>query len=255
MYYSPRRLLDQITLVHGPHDMLERFFRHADATARRCGVRLRLHSDFDRLLEVNERYRASWSPLTPIFHPAYSNLRIDGAFWIEGVDDGGETVLTNAGRLYDWHGTTLGDELRSLRVFFEDPAPHLAAGDFARVDAPSADRISGRVVFTGAMWVRPDYRRRGLTKIVPRITRLYAFTRWGNPLFWAFIEPDLHEIGVTRAYGPWQAEESVAVRLGAYRGDITFHLLTASCETMLEDAARLAGQATETSRRTEMASV
>jgi hypothetical protein len=244
MYYNPRRLLDQITLIHGPHDVLSQYFFIADTAARDCGVRLRLRTDFERLIDLNEQNRDSWPPLSPIFNPMLSNLRIDTAFWIEGIDETGETVATNAGRLYHWPDTTLADELRSLRVFYEDPEPHIAAGESVQVTAPSANKIRGEAVFTGAMWVRPDYRRHGLTKIIPRISRTYAYTRWGNPLFWALIEPDLHRIGVTRAYGPWHHEEGVLVRLASWRGELPFRLLTATSDTMIADIASLVDQAT-----------
>lgn len=77
MYDNPRNLLDQITLTHGPHDLLARYFLMADAAAREWGLRLRLRSDFDALMELNRENPDSWPPLSPAFDPAHSNLRID----------------------------------------------------------------------------------------------------------------------------------------------------------------------------------
>src|SRR5580693_1051495 len=53
MYDNPRSLLDQITLMHGPHDLLRRYFPLADAAARDWGLRLRLRSDFAALIALN----------------------------------------------------------------------------------------------------------------------------------------------------------------------------------------------------------
>jgi hypothetical protein len=38
--------------------------------------------------------------------------------------------------------------------------------------------ISGRVAFSGGGWYRPDYRGKGLGRIIPRISRAYACTHW-----------------------------------------------------------------------------
>ncbi len=243
MFIQPRRLLDQITLLHGPHDLLGRYFLAADAAARDKGVRLRMRIDFEELIRLNEVNRDSWPPLMPIFNPAHSNLRIDSAFWLEGVDSAGDTVITHAVRFFDWPTTTLAEELTSLRVCFEDPAPHIAAGESIEITAPSATKIHGRTIFAGAVWVRPDFRRHGLTKIVPRISRVYAYTRWDTGFTWGFVEPEKHDFGLTRAYGPYRAEPGVTVRLG-FRGEWPLHLVWMTTATMLDDVARIDNQAT-----------
>ena len=185
MFIRHRRLLDQITLLHGPHDLLGRFFLIADTAARDRGVKLRLRADFDGLVELNRRHRESWTAMSPIFDPAQSNLRIDSAFWLEAYDDEGDTVAAHAARLFDWTKTNAVDEIRDLRVFYDDPSPHIAAGESVELDGAAVARIRGRNVYGGALWVRPDYRRRGLTTIMPRISRTYAFTRWDTEFLWS----------------------------------------------------------------------
>lgn len=248
MFIQPRRLLDQITLLHGPHDLLGRYFLAADAAARDKGVRLRLRADFERLIELNDRHRDNWPPLSPIFNPAHSNLRIDSAFWLEGVDEAGDTVVTHAARYFDWPNTTLAAELLSLRVFYEDPAPHIAARESIDITAPSATKIHGRTIFAGAAWVRPDFRRHGLTKIVPRISRAYAYSRWDTGFTWGFVEPEKHAFGLTRAYGPYRAEPGVTLRL-PFRGELPLMLVWMSTETLLADVASIVDQATVESSR------
>jgi hypothetical protein len=252
MFVNPRRLLDQITLLHGPHDLLSRYFLIADQAARDCGVRLRLRSDFDALLELNRENRDSWPPLLPICDPAHSNLRIDSAFWLEGVDDRGETVVTHFARFFDFAGTNLIDEMRSLRVQYEDPRPHLKAGEAFLVDAPPASVVRGHTMYGGGVWVRPEWRRHGLTKIVPRISRAYAYTRWDTAFTWGFVEPKTHAFGLSRAYGPYQVHEGVTLRTPV-RGDLPLVLLWMDSATMLDDVARIVDQATnESLRRIDM---
>jgi len=236
MYDNPRNLLDQITLVHGPHDLLARHFVMADAAARDWGLRLRLRSDFDALMAVNRENRDSWPPLPPICDPRHSNLRIDSAFWLEGIDDRGETVATEFARFFDFSNTNLVEEIRSLRVYYENPAPHVAAGERVDIDAPAATAVRGRTMYGGAIWVRPDWRRNGLTRLISHVCAAYALTRWDTEFTWGFMEPRMHAGGLSRAYGPHQAAEGLLVRM-PFRGDLPTVLLWMSRNALLADLA------------------
>jgi hypothetical protein len=237
MYDNPRSLPDQITLVHGPRELLGRHFAMADAAARDWGLRLRLRSDFDALMELNRENRDSWPPLAPIFDPAHSNLRIDSAFWLEGIDDRGETVVTEAGRFFDFKSTDVVEELRSLRIYYENPAPHLAAGERVEIDAPAAKIVRGRTMHGGAIWVRPDWRRGGLTRIISRVCAAYALTRWNTAFTWGLIEPRLHAGGLSQAYGPHQVAPSVRLKM-PFRGDAPRVLIWMNSKALLADLAR-----------------
>lgn len=256
MFIRHRRLLDQITLLHGPQDLLGRFFLIADTAARDQRLRLRLRADFEGLVELNSQHRQSWTPMSPIFDPRQSNLRIDSAFWLEAYDDDGHTVAAHAARLFDWADTNVVDEIRSLRVFYEDPAPHVAEGEHVDFDGAAVAHIKGRTVYGGALWVRPDYRRRGLTTIMPRISRAYAFTRWDTGYHWSFVEPKTHTFGVPHGSGPFHVEENMPVTLQLqFRGLFPSYLMWMSTDEMLEDVAEMVAQPTrEISRRIEMPS-
>jgi len=237
MYDNPRSLLDQITLVHGPHELLAQHFVMADAKARDWGVRLRLRSDFNALIELNRENRESWPPLSPAFDPVHSNLRIDSAFWLEGIDNRGDTVITEIARLFDFKNTDVVEELRALRIYYENPEPHLAAGERVEIDAPAARVVRGRTMHGGAIWVRPDWRRNGLTRIISRVCAAYALTRWDTAFTWGLVEPRLHAGGLSQAYGPHQVAEGVMLRL-PFRGDLPAVLIWMSREALLADLAR-----------------
>jgi hypothetical protein len=243
MYDNPRSLLDQITLTHGPRELLSRYFPLADAAARDWGLRLRLRSDFAALIALNRDNLDTWPPLPPIFDPAHSNLRIDASFWLEAIDDRGDTVMTEAARFFDFSDTNVVDELRSLRIYYENPSPHLAAGECIEIDAPAAMMVRGRTMHGGAVWVRPDWRRNGLVRIISRITAAYAHTRWNTGFTWGLVEPRLHALGVSRAYGPHDVAEGVMLRL-AFRGDLPAVLIWMKTDALLADLARTVGQAT-----------
>jgi hypothetical protein len=237
MYDGRPSLFDQISFVHGPRDLLSRYVALAEKEMRELGVWLRVSADFHRLIALNRQNRDSWPLLSPIFNPKFNDLTGGKAFLIEGVDRLGDTVITSAGRLYDHGNRSLADDLRSLRVFCDDPAPHVAAGERVEVDAPSAEHFYGHIMFSGAVWVRPDYRRHGVTKIVPRLTRSYALTRWNTPVFWAYIDHDLDEIGVTRAYGSWHVEDGIMTHMPSWRGDHRILFLSMGQTSLIRDIA------------------
>jgi GNAT superfamily N-acetyltransferase len=251
VFITPRGLPDQVTLVHGPHDLLGRYFLIADQAARDLGVRLRLRADFEGLIEATGRDPGGWPARNPIYDPRHSNLRLDNAFWVEGIDHAGDTAIVHAARLYDWPETTVEAELRSLRVFYEDPAPHLATGEHVDIDEAEPTPVRGPAMWCGALWVRPDYRRRGLTRIIPRVTHAYAYTRWGTGHTWILVEPQTNAGGLPKANGPFRVHKPLLVSL-AFRGDLPALLLGMSAEAMLADLEGLVDQArTDSSRRME----
>lgn len=238
-----RSLLGQITLLHGPQDLLSRFFTAADAAGREIGLRFRMRSDFDGLVELNRDNCDTWPPLPPICDPAQSNIRMDAAFWLEGLDERGDTVVTHAARLFDFTQTNLLDEIKSLRVFYETAAEHVAAGESIGIDSPSAAEITGRTMFAGGVWVRPDWRRIGLTKIISRICSAYAYTRWNIAYSWGFVETRMHSLGLSRAYGPYNVIDGLSFQL-AWRPDVRMVLLWMGIETMLADLTRFVDRVT-----------
>jgi GNAT superfamily N-acetyltransferase len=241
--------LEKIRPLHGPCDLLANYFEFADAAARERGVRLSVSTDFDRLVAINKRQAANWSTLSPIFDPNKSRLTPNTAFWVEGIDEFGETVLTSAGRLYDHEERSLADDFRSLHVFYDDPAPRRDAGETVGVDAPAAERVRGRAMFSGAVWVRPDHRRHGFSRIIPRLARGYALTRWNCALFWGLIKPDLDKIGLTQAYGSWQMGGRLAIHMPSWRSDFELFFLWMTRDTLVEDIASACAHETGASAR------
>lgn len=230
--------IDRLALIHGPRELLARYAACVHSTMDDLGLQLRISADFDRLIDLSKQQRENWPPLSPIFDPKYSDLGPDTSFLIECVDELGDTVMTSAGRLYDHGDRSLADDLRSLRVFYRDPERYLASGDVVTVTAPSAEYIFGRTGYSGAVWVRPDYRRHGLTKVIPRLTRSLLLTRWNTPVFWATIAPSLDAVGVTRAYGSWHVESSITAHMPLWQGDCTVLFLSMGQATLLRDIAR-----------------
>jgi GNAT superfamily N-acetyltransferase len=245
--------LDQITLTHGPHDLLRRFVQRADEMAWERGIQLRLRTDFERLAEINERNRDSWPPLIPMFDPRHCSLRIDSAFWIDAYNERGETVATHGNRLYHWPRTRIEEEFTSLRAFYDDPAPHRAAGESVEVQSISNRVITGTSICAGAVWVHPAYRGAGLATIVPRVSRAYAQTRWNPETIWILVEPKTLAGGLPRASGPFEVDMKMMLRL-SHRGDLPALLMSTDADALFADLTALVDQATlDKPRRSEIA--
>jgi GNAT superfamily N-acetyltransferase len=253
MYYAATNLLEKDTVARGQRELAAQYLAFAERELNERGVRLFFHSDFEELVELNKEHRETWAPVPPICNPAYSRLRADTAFWVECIDEAGDTVATNAARLYELGDHSLADELQSLRAFFDDPARYVAAGESVEVTAPSASRIFGRVAWAGALWVRPDYRREGFARILPRITRSSALARWNAPTYWATIARHLDALGLTKAYGSWRAEEAIITHMSTWRGDFGELLLSMDRDTLIGDIyAALEGTSMGVARWIEM---
>jgi hypothetical protein len=215
---SEPRLPEQVTLEHGPHQVLGRFILLADHAARSRGIYLSLQDDFDELLALNEANRNHWHPLAPSFDPRYGSINRDNGFWIVGRNEDGEAVLTQVVRYFPMQDTTLERELESLRFFYGNPARQAKAGETCTSSAAAAPSISGNVVYSGGTWFRPDYRGRGLASIVPRMGRSIALSRWNTDYAFSLVQRRLVEKGIARRYGFRHIEYSVDWR-GSTAGD------------------------------------
>jgi hypothetical protein len=144
-----RSFLADVTIEHGPRDVLSRLFRQADAEMRDAGIRPTL-ATFSELLALNEANRASWRPLLPVFNPELSDIPEDNGFAVIGRNASGEAVTANAYRLIDLGTKTLKEQIESLRIFYSDPNSARRPYEAMSVSAPRAAQTRGRIVFSGA---------------------------------------------------------------------------------------------------------
>jgi hypothetical protein len=188
MVQSPNAdaFLDQLTLTHGPKEFLATFFFKAVHAAERRGVYLEFGT-FTDLLQVNESNPESWMPLTTTFRENPGGVTNDTGFVLLGRNAIGEIVATQAARIFDWRKTNFKAEAESLRFFYADPERDKQKGEACIITAPHAKAIRGRVALGGGIWYRPDFRRRKLGEIIPRMGRAYAYTLWNCDLLIATI--------------------------------------------------------------------
>jgi hypothetical protein len=157
---------------------------------------LRVRHDFATLAQLNDEQvaRGNWYPLIEMFDPRISDVSPANGFWISGENDKGEIVSTNAGRIYYWPDTNLEEQAVAMMYGRDDGQPVVITTDVPKT-------ISGVVLSMGGTWVRPDYRSRGLSHLLPRVGKAYGLSRW--PVDWiiAFIKMEHYKNGYAFGYG------------------------------------------------------
>lgn len=215
------RLPDALTVKHGPARLLSRFVLTADRAVRRKGILLRVRHDFDELVRINKFYvaRDLWYPLVDAFNPDCMELTPENAFWLSGEDEHGEVVMTNACRIFNWVGTNLAEQARTLWYGSDLDQPCV-------VTAEMASLIGGVVAWGGASWVRPDYRGRHLSYLTPRIMKAYACARW--PIDWSicYIGIENAKRGLAASYGHKNLSYSITYP-GSHLGEMVLAYLSA----------------------------
>lgn len=203
--------LDHIEIQHGPVALLGRFFLAAEAAARARGISLTFAS-LDELVRTNEANSDSWRPLLALFDDRCFEATPDNAFCVVGRDATGRIVATHAARLYDFSGTTFHDEAESLRLFYSDPQRMRRPGEALEITAPSARKITGLTIFSGAAWYHPDFRGRSLSKILPRVGKAYALSRWPASTIVSFMAEEIHARGFASRFGYDRVDWAVGMK-------------------------------------------
>jgi hypothetical protein len=224
--------LDQIEIRYGPVAMLGRFFLAADAAARARGITLSFAS-LPELVQTNEANSDSWRPLLALFDDRCLESTPDNTFCIVGRDATGRIVATHAARLYDFAGTTFYDEAVSLRLFYKDPERMRRPGEALEITAPSARKITGLTIFSGAAWYHPDFRGRSLSTIMPRIGKAYALARWPASTIVSFMAEDIHARGFAPRFGYDTVDWEVGMK-NTRVGTLRAALVSVSRERALE---------------------
>lgn len=170
-----RPFLQAVTINTEPRGEFARFFLRAEQLLFDEGISVR-SVEPRTLVEVNEANRDSWPPLFGAMDYRKQPITADDMSTLVGYDRDGMAVATTAVRRLDYSNTNAFDELTSLRLIFGDKAEEMRAIAAFELTAPSAPRITGRILYHGGVWVHPRYRKHGLTRIMPKLNRYFALS-------------------------------------------------------------------------------
>jgi hypothetical protein len=204
-----RSILNEIIVETGPVDVLGAFFLHVELELRRRGVALEFCAP-EGLVEANEANRRSWMPLVPMFNPQYGLINSDNSFSVIGRNADGEPVTANSIIKYDWDDTNFVEEANSLRLFYRCPEEMKQPGEECIITSSRACCIRGSAAFSGAAWVRSDYRGIGLSKLLPRFIKAYAAARWQLDVIFGMMAEAVAKRGFATQFGydqiDWEAQ-------------------------------------------------
>lgn len=203
------RLLDWFNPIHDPGGVISRTVLRLDQLAAKRGVRLYPQTDFRALKTIVEAHRAEGTVMMPHVDPAYSTIDETNGIWVYGIDAEGKSATTQAGRYYDFTGTSLAAELESFRFFYDDPSRHVTESCYVTTP-PEAAQITGTVLASGTIWVRPDMRGPGedgivLSQLLGKLTRLIAIAQWWPEQLFTFSSYQLYNRRVVANFG-WPHE-------------------------------------------------
>jgi hypothetical protein len=197
---SPPSFLHKLELQNGPTELLGRFFLRADAAARQRTAYLSF-GGCKELVQANRDNRANWPPLVPVFDPNLGGVTNNNTFCVLARNPDGEIIAAHAARLYEWSNTNFVEETMSFRLFYPKPDVTQKTLERCTITAERARSITGRVVYSGAAWVHPDYRGRDLSSILPRVAKAYALTRWNPDFIASFMTETVYQNGFAPRFG------------------------------------------------------
>lgn len=224
--------LSHASIDYGPAELLGRLFLRWDDDLRKRGISLSF-VPAEVLLHVNRQNSDSWRPLFPVFNAEVSGFNDDNGFCLLGRNEDGQVVAAQAARLYNITSGTFREETESLRLLYSDPERLKQPGETCSVSAKSADRFTGRVVFSGAVWYHPEYRRQGLTSILPRLTKAYALTKWYTDAIVSFMAEDVVKGGTAERAGYAHVDWDVVMK-NSLLGDLRLAFIWSSTAELIK---------------------
>ena len=96
----------------------------------------------------------------------------DGAICVIGYDETGRAIASAAARHYDLGQQSLVEALDDLWFFYGDNADKLRDKITLDLSVPEAEKIRGKVVYLGGLWVHPEVRNAIMADLPSREPKL-----------------------------------------------------------------------------------
>ena len=168
------------------------------------GMRVEVGDDFARYRNLRNTCRDG-SGMPPMFDCGRSFVDHTNGFWICGFDDDHALVHTQAVRLVDIGGKTLGRHLDDHRHMYipPDSTPDPTATFFRGPEA--LNHVSGLIAYCGDFWMTPrglgGPRSLGATNLLARLVFEVLCENWAPDYAFAFVPKQLGSKGAHLRYG------------------------------------------------------
>ena len=169
-----------------------------------AGLRIELGTDFG-IYRARRNAQLERGSIYPMFDVACSYVDHTNGFWVCGFDADGELVHTQAVRLLNLMGSTLGNHLsiHRLKYITPDSTPDPEQTHF--VGPTALDRVTGRVAYQGDFWLRArglgGPRSQGMTTRLSRLLLEIVHASWKPDYIFALVPKALAEKGAHLRYG------------------------------------------------------
>jgi hypothetical protein len=174
---SPLSIIDQLQIRQEPRALLGRYFLAAEAELAALGLTLKI-MPVKELTRVHAQFAESWNGLTPVLNTNYTAIPDDTAACLVAYDQHGVPAASHACRYIDLGERSAKEAFEELTCFFGAEAERFRASHVWNIDSPSAARIKGPIIYTGAFWVRRDHRGSRVGQIIQDVSRFYAASQW-----------------------------------------------------------------------------
>jgi hypothetical protein len=165
--------------------------------SRQMDVRIEVSTDFDAFASVRKSVRQE--AVSPFFDPSVTYLNPAKAFWTAGYNTTNQVVSLQAFRL-DVIDSSLADWALGFVIGIYVKRGELIVPTRVRPPKNSiAERIRGRVVYHGEIWISKDVKRKEAVETIPLLGMFIAFVRWNPDAMWGIIKNSMATKGfVTR---------------------------------------------------------
>jgi hypothetical protein len=196
----PRSFLDGLRLDHGPIADIGRFLLTAEAAVRSCGITLSF-ARTSELRDLQQKNAKSWPLLAPWMNAKFAPLDEDNSYCLLGRDVSGRLVTSQGGRIYQLGDRSLRDVVDDHSLIYGRPTKPQGNDPYVTLTAPSASKLTGTLVYSGALWVAPEHRGNRLAALLPRISRAYALGKFGTETTFCVVSDQIAASPLFAMYG------------------------------------------------------
>jgi hypothetical protein len=125
---------------------------------------------------------------------------LESAFWLRVADDEGRTIACHAERVYET-SDFVGEYIKNGRLWWQR-SPAIAPESWRDEINPPPIKISGTVAYAGAMLVNKAHRGRGLSVLLPHLSRALCLKNYRTHFHTGIVRQSLaNSIIPTANYG------------------------------------------------------